>query len=329
MKVINLAQRTPEWHQWRRSGVTASDACILMGSPYKSPWRLWAEKRGLLLEADLSNNPHVQRGVREEPIARRHYEERHGDMLLPVCAESSEVPILRASFDGLTNAGRPVEIKAPAQKGFVDALKMGTQSGLYLRYYAQVQTQIYVSEADSGVLSLSHGDDHLDLPVPRDETVISEIIGKAQSFWECVESGKEPLLDPDRDAFIPRGEDAVLWRKLSGEFRRLETRKRSLSKELKALEGPLAKVEERLLDLIGDFCVADAEGLRVTRFLQQGGIDYKAALKTLRPDVTEEMLRDYRRNASERVRWTLKNQDESQETVAPPLPDIAFSSLWF
>lgn len=56
MKVIDLVQRSLEWHQWRKSGVTASESPILMGSPYKTPWRLWAEKRGLILEADLSGN---------------------------------------------------------------------------------------------------------------------------------------------------------------------------------------------------------------------------------------------------------------------------------
>ncbi len=45
MKVIDLSQRTPAWHQWRIAGVTASEAPIIMGrSPYKTPWRLWAEK---------------------------------------------------------------------------------------------------------------------------------------------------------------------------------------------------------------------------------------------------------------------------------------------
>ena len=87
MKIIDLKQRTPQWHAWRNAGVTASEAPVLMGSPYKTPWRLWAEKRGLVLQEDLSGNPHVQRGLREEPIARRRFEDRHGVMLLPICAQ--------------------------------------------------------------------------------------------------------------------------------------------------------------------------------------------------------------------------------------------------
>lgn len=329
MNVINLAQRSPDWHQWRKSGVTASDSCILLGSPYKTPWRLWGEKRGLLLEADLSSNPNVQRGIRMEPIARLRYEERHGELLLPVCAESSEIPILRASFDGLTNEGRPVEIKAPSEKGFRDAVQLGMESELYRRYYAQVQTQIYVAQADSGVLSLVYEESFLDLPVFRDESLIRDIVDKAQAFWDCVQSGKEPPLDLERDAFIPKGKDAALWSTLSADYRRLDAKRAALMGELKTLEAPIAKVEEQLLDLIGDFCIADAEGLRITRFLQQGGIDYKAALQALLPNLEEDVLSTYRRTPSERVRWTLKKQVEPRVSARPPLAEVAFSSIWF
>lgn len=329
MKVIDLAQRTPEWHRWRKSGVTASDACVLMGSPYKTPWRLWCEKRGLVLEDDLSSNPHVQRGIRDEPIARRRYEERHGELLLPLCAESSDLPILRASFDGLTNDGRPVEIKAPYEKGFVDALKMGTQSALFQRYYAQVQAQIFVAEADGGVLSMICGEDHLDLPVPRDDVIINDIVERAKVFWNSIETGKEPSLDPERDIFQPKGDEERQWIQLANEYRRFECRKLALSNELKSLEGPIAKVEERLLDLMGDFLVADAAGLRVSRYLQQGSIDYKSALQALLPELIEDSLVAYRRKPSERVRWTLKSQEEIAPPVRNTLPEVAFASTWF
>jgi putative phage-type endonuclease len=300
-----------------------------MGSPYKTPWKLWCEKRGLLLEEDLSGNPHVQRGIREEPLARRRYEERHGELLLPVCAESRELPILRASFDGVTNEGRPIEIKAPAEKGFVDALKMGTQSCLYLRYYAQVQTQIFVAEADGGVLSLTFGDDFLDLPIPRDDAVIADIIEKSKAFWHAVETGAEPPLNPERDIYQPKGVEERQWFNLAEEYRRFEMKRQALSSELKSLEGPIAKVEERLLDLMGDFLVADAGGLRVSRFLQQGSIDYKAALIALLPDLDEEALAHYRRKPNERVRWTIRKEEEPPAPARESLPEVAFASTWF
>lgn len=329
MKIIDMAQRTPAWHQWRKSGVTASDACILMGSPYKTPWRLWCEKRGLILEEDLSRNPHVQRGIREEPIARRRYEERHSELLLPVCAESRDLPILRASFDGLTQEGRPVEIKAPSERNFLEAVNLGTKSELYQRYYAQVQTQIFVAEADEAVLSLTFKDDYLDLPVSRDEAVIAEIAERSKVFWHHMETGTEPPLDPERDTYQPKADEKRQWMHLASEYRRLEVRKQALSGELKALDIPFSKIEERLLDLMGDFLMADAGGLRVSRFLQQGAIDYKGALKAFHPEITDEELSIFRRKPSERVRWTLKKPEDASRPSENHLPEEPLASIGF
>ena len=47
MNIVELDQRSDNWHRWRTNGVGASDICVLMGSsPYKSPYQLWEEKRG-------------------------------------------------------------------------------------------------------------------------------------------------------------------------------------------------------------------------------------------------------------------------------------------
>ena len=53
MKITDVIQRTPPWERWRAQGVTASEAAIVLGrSPYKTLWRLWAERTGLAREAD-------------------------------------------------------------------------------------------------------------------------------------------------------------------------------------------------------------------------------------------------------------------------------------
>ncbi|MBO0216527.1 YqaJ viral recombinase family protein, partial [Vibrio sp. Vb2880] len=64
MKTVNLSQRSEQWLEWRKGGITATDACILLNrSPYKTEWRLWAEKTGYAREVDLSLNPLVRQGV--------------------------------------------------------------------------------------------------------------------------------------------------------------------------------------------------------------------------------------------------------------------------
>jgi len=316
MKVVDLKQRTPEWHLWRNAGVTASDAPILMGSPYKTQWRLWAEKRGLVLPEDLSGNPHVRRGIWEEPDARRRFEERHDVMLLPVCAESDEEPLLRASFDGITDDGVPVELKAPTEENLRDAKANGTQSEMYKRHYAQVQAQIFVSGADKGFLSLKWRNDFVDWEVPRDDAFISQIIKAARAFWECILTAKEPPLDMERDMYVPAGEELDAWLRLAADYRQLDEKLASYLAEAKPIEKKLAELEKRFLSMMGEFTLAESSGVRVSRYLQRGSIDYKAALLKLQAGIQEGDLEPFRRNPSEKVRLTLR--DEGSKRIEVP-----------
>jgi putative phage-type endonuclease len=244
MRIVDLKQRTPEWQAWRHAGVTASEVPILLGSPFKTPWRLWAEKRGLVLEEDFSGNPHVQRGLREEPEARRRFEERHDVMLLPVCAESTAEPILRASFDGLTDDGQPVELKSPTEANFREAVAYGGESLPYRRYYPQIQAQIFVAEADRGYLSLHFGEEFLDLEVLRDDACIGQIVERAREFWAFVRTGKEPPLNPARDLYVPNGEDLETWLRLSAEYRQLDEKWSAYTAEVKTIEKKIAALEK-------------------------------------------------------------------------------------
>ncbi|MVF23971.1 endonuclease [Methylocaldum sp. BRCS4] len=332
MKIVDLAQRSPEWHAWRRAGVTASDATVLLGSPYKTPWRLWAEKTGRLLEQDLSGNPNVQRGIREEPEARRRYEARHDVLLLPVCAESTEEPIVRASFDGLTDGGRPVELKAPTEDNFRDAVANGVQSVLYQLYYPQVQAQIYVSESDLGYLTLQCDDAFLDLEVPRDEDCIARLVEAARRFWECVRTGTEPPLDPMRDLYIPSGPDLEAWFRLAADYRQLNEKLASYAAETKAIEKALAELQRQLVEMMGEFAFAESSGIRISRCLQQGAIDYKAAVTEFLPNLTENDLKRFRRKPSERVRITVRAEDDKRTEVPfepEALKKAAEVDAWF
>src|SRR5450759_347046 len=93
MKVINVSQRSDAWRVWRAQGMSASEAAIIMGrSPYKTPWRLWSEKTGLVLEQALDNNPLIRVGIEAEAKARERFEEQHAVLLLPLCGESERYP---------------------------------------------------------------------------------------------------------------------------------------------------------------------------------------------------------------------------------------------
>jgi len=329
MKIVDLTQRSPEWLRWRAQGVTASEAAVVLGrSPYKTPWRLWAERTGLAREPDLSANPHVRRGNALEDAARQAFEERHGTLLLPLCGESEEHPVLRASFDGIADDGSPVELKVPAERTFAEVSAKKTEAAAFRLYWPQVQHQFFVADADHGWLVFFGGPEPerlLEFPVERDEAFLSgELVPECLSFWEAIAKRKEPKRDPARDLYVPVGEELDHWSVLAGEYRDLLREKACLDALLKESKEELARIEAALIAMMGGFLAAETAGLKVTRFLQNGSIDYAKALKTLLPDLDPSEFENYRRKASERVRVTALDE----ETATIPFDGKAVDAAW-
>jgi putative phage-type endonuclease len=312
MRLIDVIQRTPAWERWRAGGVTASEAAIVLGrSPYKTPWRLWAERTGVAVPADLSQNPHVARGVALEDAARQWFEARHDTLLLPVCAESDTHPVLRASFDGIADDGAPVELKAPAEKTFAEVAAEGTASRAYALYWPQLQHQLYVADTDHGWL-VFYGDATrvLEFPIARDEAFLSnELVPACLRFSEQIKKREAPPRDPQRDLFVPEGAALARWTQLAATYRALSAECEQLEAPLAALQERLAGAQDDLVELMGEFLLAEAAGIKVTRTRQSGAIDYKAALAQLLPGVDTAVLEAFRRPASERVRTTLRPDD--------------------
>ena len=119
--------------------------------PTRRPGACGPSAPALARAADLSANPHVRRGNALEDAARRAFEERHGTLLLPLCGESDEHPVLRASFDGIADDGSPVELKVPAERTFAEVAKRETEAPAFRLYWPQVQHQLYVAGCRAGL----------------------------------------------------------------------------------------------------------------------------------------------------------------------------------
>ncbi|MCK7578141.1 MAG: YqaJ viral recombinase family protein [Chromatiales bacterium] len=269
-------------------------------------------KTGQCAPADLADNPFVQRGLALEDQARRGFEQRHDTLLLPVCAESSVHPVLRCSFDGLNDVGEPVELKIPAQKTWEAIASQGADSQAYRLYWVQVQFQIAIAEAARGWLvfdPVSHQATALEFEITRDDAFIEqELIPACLQFAEAVRTRQEPPPDPERDRYIADGEARMHWERWSSHYRDTARRIQPIEAELKALKGQLAEAQQALVELMGDFLLAEQDGLRVQRYRQQGSVDYAAVLAELHPELEPAQLDVYRRPASDRVRVTLKEE---------------------
>ncbi|RKT47025.1 YqaJ viral recombinase family protein [Thiocapsa rosea] len=332
MKLIPLKQRTPAWEAWRTQGVTASEAPVILGrSPYKTPWRLWAERTGVVAPEDLSNKPCVQRGIALEDQVRRGFEDRHRTLLLPLCAESIEHPALRCSLDGLNDDGEPVELKVPTERTYRRLHREREQATAYRLAWVQLQFQLYVTGASQGWLVFDPclaGSPPLEFAVARDEPFLENaLIPACLAFWDCITGGQAPESDRERDPDVPAVADLAQWQDAARTYRALLEDRGQLDARLKSIKDRLAHAEAVFVRLMGDHLLAEAEGVRVTRYQQNGTIDYPALLNAIAPDLDDATLDRYRRPPTQRIKVTLQGETVPTATISPPAATA--SSFYF
>lgn len=324
MKSVNIAQRTPEWYPWRKQGITGTDvAAILRLHEEKTPWRIWAEKLDKVPPEDISDNPNVRRGVELEPFARKAIEKKHGLVLIPECGEHDTYPILRASFDGIDDNGRSVEIKCPGDKVWNSIKEMGEQSPDYRRYYVQVQHQILVAGSDTGLLVFfrlnPQGEEEMkEFVLQKDEALHQEIIRKSLAFWDLVLTQKEPEKDPLLDIFVPTGEERGKWMTLAAERRLVSSALAGAEAQTKDLKSQQKAIDDKLVVLMGEFLKAECDGVGITRYQQSGNVDWKALIADLAPQLvlTDEVLDKYRGDPSSRVRVTQTSTEKAEKAAS-------------
>jgi len=179
---LSFEQNTNEWLSWRRGGIGASDAPVIMGlSPWQKAHDLLRIKTGQAEERPA--NGAMQRGKTLEPLARRAYVSHTSIEVEPVCVQSLLYPWMRASLDGLSADGRHVvEIKCPGEKDHRLA-----DSGLVPeKYLAQLQHILAVTGlAEIHYWSFRFGQPLL-LTVNRDDAFVTALIEKESAFWSQV-----------------------------------------------------------------------------------------------------------------------------------------------
>lgn len=317
MKIIDIAQGSTPWHAWRKQGITSTDAAVLLGrSKYKSVWRIWAEKLGKLPEEDLSQNFHVQRGIRDEDKARQVFEHKHDDLILPVCAQSEDVPIMRASLDGLSNNGEPVELKCPGEAVWKQVCTQGENAKAYQLYEPQLQHQILVTGADRGFLAFYFQGELREFEVPRNESLIQDLISKSISFWEHIEKQREPEKDPILDFYIPQDEEIPQWMDAATKYQKLYSAIQLRKKRLALLEKYKEAQADALEKLMDKYRHAEYGGVKVTRFERKGAVNYKALVEANMPNLSETEIKKYEGKSSQgRLITLMKNTMPVEEAL--------------
>lgn len=281
MRYINHEQGSPAWLEYRKTGIGASEAPIVMGlSHYCTPSLLYKRKKGLVAEQFVTDK--MRAGNVLEPHARQHAIDLWGINLRPVVVEMDEFPFLFASLDGIHEESQTIiEIKSSdllyekAKKGVIDPM-----------YICQMQDQMMVTGYKKvKFLAFDGFDCHL-IEVKRDDDYIAIMKEKLIEFYNCLLSGTEPI---DESKYTPV---------------EIDYKQAAIVKEWQMAKAKIKKYEadeklwrEAILNFgHDDACELIYEGkslLRMRNVIRQATIDYKALC--MAKGITENDLGPYRK----------------------------------
>ena len=181
-KVIDLQQNTPEWHEYRKSHIGASDAPIIMGiSPWMTANDLWKEKMGFIDPKPMTSM--MLRGQQLEPEVRKMVIEEKKINFVPITIESRAYHFLSASLDGMSDDRKIIlEIKCPNKLTHEETCR----GDVSRHYYTQVQHQLFVSGADECLFVSYRPKSTQELAyvtILSDPDYINEIIDRETKFF--------------------------------------------------------------------------------------------------------------------------------------------------
>src|SRR5580704_13808279 len=175
----------------RRAFIGGSDARIIMGNDEGALLRLWREKRGATEPEDLSGNLIVQLGVVTEHLNRQWFERNTGKIIKDVQRRVKH-PVIKwmaATLDGtVEGTGAVFEAKFMLPWSF-------SEETAAEKYMAQLQHNMWVTNAKEGVLSIiTGGGKWVEITIAADCLYQHLLLTAEKKFWRCVESGEPPRL---------------------------------------------------------------------------------------------------------------------------------------
>lgn len=279
MPKIDIEQGTQEWLSMRRKHVTGTDAAVLMGVGWTTPYELWVQK---LSGAEIPVNEHMERGRRLEPEAR-YWLEKHWGVSLPAeCHKHPQFEGIMASLDGLSPAGLLVEIKCPTHKNHCWNL----ENGVPMHYKPQLQHQMEVVGVKE-MFFVSYCPDYSDAPhfvkVRRDELYAKEMIEKELQFYEFIKNLIPPDLTDKDCGHIEFDMD----------FERLVEAFRACKENLTYWENEDERLRKDLYAYAKERNVK-GYGIKISKSFRKGNVDY-----SIIPELKGVDLERYRKEPSQ------------------------------
>jgi putative phage-type endonuclease len=288
--LLELEQGTPEWLDFRKTKITATDAVVIMGaSHYKTKLQLYKEKKS---EEHLNfTNEAMQRGIDLEPIARDLFCLKTGHKMVPKVVVKDWA---MASLDGINDWNEILEIKCPGAKVHSIALAGKVPD----HYFAQLQHQMYVCDSKRAFYYSFDGFDGITIECPRDDDYIEKMIIEEKKFYDCLMNDTPP--EPDESDYVDR--DDELWRHWAA--RQIE-----IVDKIKHLEDQDAECREQLVFLSNDSNCRGG-GISLCKVTRKGNVDYSKMIKELALD--DDFVDKFRKPSS--TSWRIiKCKEEEDE----------------
>jgi len=270
-------QGSPEWLEWRKNKVTASELPIIVGkSKWCTPYVLWQQKLGFV--SGVKDNYAMKRGRDLEPMVRELANEQLSAKFEPAVLVHDEIKWAAASLDGIDlDQGAIMEIKCPGLGDHQKAEKEEVPE----HYYPQVQWQLFVADL-TVCYYVSYYDNNIALfKVERDDEYIADVLlPTAAEFYRCLVEMEEPAKAEDDYEQITDDQFAEYARdwKASSEMLKFYTDKEKYYRN-------------KLLSFTDD-SNCRGYGVKLTRVARDGSIDWKALwsdLKEKMPDIEEQV----------------------------------------
>ena len=256
-----LTQNTDAWLELRKRKIGASDAPIIMGmSPWKTPYKLWAQKVGIDNENIVTQA--MQNGIDKEQEAREEFMRMTNMDVAPRVCFHENLDWMMASLDGIDKTNKHiVEIK---NAGLPDHT-IAKNGKIPEKYFPQLQHQLEVTGLDMAYyFSYRHGEGAI-VEVGRDQKFIDEMLREEKKFFACMQDFVAPKMSTKDYVTIDDYECTKAAEELKSVLQNIAT---------------LTKREEDIKKALTDMCEAkglnnaSCGGIHISRCVRKGTIDY-------------------------------------------------------
>lgn len=265
--VSTLGLSRSDWLKWRRKGIGGSDAGAILGmNSWSTPYRIWAEKLGMLPEQE--DNEAMRQGRDLEEYVAQRFAEKTGKKVRRRNAMfmHDDYPWMLANIDrDIVGENAGLECKTSSSLN-IKKYRLGEYPE---QYYAQCQHYMAVMGWDKMYLAiLLYGRDFLIFEIERDEEDIAVLITEEKNFWEnYVEKkeappvdGKEPTSDTIKTIYEGGDQEEV---QLFGRDLTIDTYLNILAKA-KELEEEAERYKQLLQEDMGNSEVGYTDKYKVT-----------------------------------------------------------------